>query len=101
LFNEFIICSCSKCYKRTSASTADVAVAIPKHFNCTGNGFIPVNVKGKVVPVIPLTEHHTLKADWGSGGTVQRILELGTTPRERAPVIHWIGGWVGPRAGKT
>jgi hypothetical protein len=21
------------------------------------------------------------------------------TPRERAPVTHWIGGWVGPRAG--
>jgi hypothetical protein len=20
------------------------------------------------------------------------------TPRERAPVTHWIGGWVGPRA---
>jgi hypothetical protein len=20
------------------------------------------------------------------------------TPRERAPSIHWIGGWVGPRA---
>jgi len=20
-------------------------------------------------------------------------------PRERAPGIHWIGGWVGPRAG--
>jgi hypothetical protein len=39
-----------------------------------------------------------MKADWGSGGTVQRILELGTTPRERAPVIHWIGSWVGPRA---
>jgi len=21
------------------------------------------------------------------------------TPRERAPSTHWIGGWVGPRAG--
>jgi hypothetical protein len=21
------------------------------------------------------------------------------TPRERAPTPHWIGGWVGPRAG--
>jgi len=20
------------------------------------------------------------------------------TPRERAPITHWIGGWVGPRA---
>jgi hypothetical protein len=22
----------------------------------------------------------------------------GSTPRERAPDTHWIGGWVGPRA---
>jgi hypothetical protein len=41
-----------------------------------------------------------------------RILDLGTRwrwvvsftprplyPRERAPSTHWIGGWVGPRAG--
>jgi hypothetical protein len=21
------------------------------------------------------------------------------TPRERVPITHWIGGWVGPRAG--
>jgi hypothetical protein len=28
-----------------------------------------VKVKGKVVPVLPLTEHHTMKAYWGSGGT--------------------------------
>jgi hypothetical protein len=27
-------------------------------------------------------------------------LHLGRfTPRERAPVTHWIGGWVGPRSG--
>jgi hypothetical protein len=47
----------------------------------------------------------------GSTGTAPRILDLGTrwsewsasrpgrfTPRERAPVTHWTGGWVGPRA---
>jgi hypothetical protein len=52
-----------------------------------------------------------MEAYWGSGGKVPRILDLGTrcewsasrpggfTPRERAPSTHWIGGWVGPRAG--
>jgi hypothetical protein len=50
-----------------------------------------------------------MKTYWG---VEVRILDLGTldggewsvsrpgrfTPRERAPVIHWIRGWVGPRA---
>jgi hypothetical protein len=31
---------------------------------------------GKVVPVV-LTEHHTIKAYWGSGDIVPRILGLG------------------------
>jgi hypothetical protein len=47
----------------------------------------------------------------GSGGIALRILDLGTSwwwsasrpgcfnPREKAPGTHWIGGWVGPRAG--
>jgi hypothetical protein len=48
----------------------------------------------------------------GSGGIAPLILDLGTrwkwvvsftpgrfAPRERAPGTHWIGGWVGPRAG--
>jgi hypothetical protein len=47
-----------------------------------------------------------------SGGIAPRILELSTrwdewsvsrpdffTPRERAPITHWIGGCVGPSAG--
>jgi hypothetical protein len=34
--------------------------------------------KGKVVPVLLLTEHHAIKAYWGNGGTVPRILDLGT-----------------------
>jgi hypothetical protein len=29
---------------------------------------------GKVVPVLPLTEHHAMKAQWGSGGTAPPIL---------------------------
>jgi hypothetical protein len=54
-----------------------------------------------------------MKADWGSGGFAPRILLTPTldggdcpdsrpgrfTLRERAPGTHWIGGWVGPRAG--
>jgi hypothetical protein len=48
----------------------------------------------------------------GNGCIDPYFLELGTsagewstsrpgsfTPGERAPGIHWIGGWVGPRAG--
>jgi hypothetical protein len=35
-----------------------------------------VKVKGKVVSV--LTEHHAMKAYWGSGGIAPRILDLGT-----------------------
>jgi hypothetical protein len=58
-----------------------------------------------------LTEHHAMKAYWGSGG-VPRIftsaLDGGewsaSRPgrfirRERAPGTHWIGGWVGRIAG--
>jgi hypothetical protein len=53
-----------------------------------------------------------MKTYWGSGDIVPRILNLGTkwncmvsfmpvrfTTGDRAPVTHWIGGWVGPRAG--
>jgi hypothetical protein len=64
------------------------------------------------VPVLSfLIEHHATRTYWGSGGIVPRSLGLGTrwersasrpgrfTSRERTPGIHWIGGWVGPRAG--
>jgi hypothetical protein len=53
-----------------------------------------------------------MKAYWRNGGIAPRILDLaldgaewsssrpgGFTPRERAPITHWIGGWVGPRTG--
>jgi hypothetical protein len=53
-----------------------------------------------------------MKAYWGSGDIVQRILASPLdgdewsasrpgrfTPRERAPGTNWIGGWVGPRTG--
>jgi hypothetical protein len=37
--------------------------------------------KGKVVPVLILTENHATKAYWGSEGLATRILNLGTTWR--------------------
>jgi len=56
--------------------------------------------------------HHAMKAYWGSKVIAPRILDLGSrwrrvvsftsgrlTPSERTPGTHWIGGWVGPRAG--
>jgi hypothetical protein len=52
-----------------------------------------------------------MKASWESGGIAPRIVTSALdggewsasrpgrfTPRKRAPGIHWIGGWVGPRA---
>jgi len=34
--------------------------------------------KGKVVPVLFLTEHGAMKAYWGSGGIAPHIVDLGT-----------------------
>jgi hypothetical protein len=72
----------------------------------------PTQRTGKV-PVLFLTQHHTMKTYWGSGCTAPRILNLGNRwrrvvscthlplyppPTERAPGTHWIGGWMCPRA---
>jgi hypothetical protein len=61
-----------------------------------------------------LTEHHAMKAYWGSGGISPRILDLSTRwrrvvsfvlrplyPQGKNPLspTHLIGGWVGPTAG--
>jgi len=67
--------------------------------------------KGKVVSMLFLTEHHTMKMFWWSGGITSRIIDLGTrsrsvvrfTPRPlypqgKNPRTHWLGGWVGSRA---
>jgi hypothetical protein len=63
-------------------------------------------------PISCLIRHHAMRTYWGNGGIAPRILNLGTRwkwvvsfmprphyPRRKSPVIHWIGGWVGPRAG--
>jgi hypothetical protein len=65
--------------------------------------------KDKIVPeLLFLTKHHTMKAYWGSGFIAPRFLDGGEwspslpgrfTSRERAPGTHWIGDWVGSRAG--
>jgi hypothetical protein len=50
--------------------------------------------KVKVVPV------HAMKAYRGSRGTAPHILNLRRDLRpEKNPGAHWIGGWVGSRAG--
>jgi hypothetical protein len=59
-----------------------------------------------------LTKHHAMKAYLGVevylhaflisalDGNNRSASRTGRfIPRERAPVTHWIGGWVGPRAG--
>jgi hypothetical protein len=58
-----------------------------------------------------LTEHHAMKAYWGSGVQLPASLTLALdgcewsasclvhfTPSEKAPGTYWIGGWVVPRA---
>jgi hypothetical protein len=39
-----------------------------------GGEFLEYLCKGKVVPVLLLTEHHAMKAYWGSGGIAPLIL---------------------------
>jgi hypothetical protein len=59
-----------------------------------------------------LTAKHAMKAYWGGeiqfhafltsaldGGEWSVSRAGGFTPKERALGTHWIGGWVGPRAG--
>jgi hypothetical protein len=63
-------------------------------------------IKGKIFRVCFLTEHHAMKAYWGSGDISSRILDLGTkckwstsrsgcfTPRDRAAGSLWKeAGW--------
>jgi hypothetical protein len=70
------------------------------------------NREGKVVPLLPLTKHHAMKAYWGVevclhafltpalyGGERSASRPGRLTPTERAPDTHWRGGWVGPRDG--
>jgi hypothetical protein len=51
--------------------------------------------KGKVSPMFFLTEHHAMKAHWGSGGIASRPGR--PIPRERASGTHRTGGRAGPR----
>jgi len=65
-----------------------------------------IGAKGKINPI------HTSEGIWGSGGVASLILNLGFSWRwvvNLMPLLlssvkeplgpHWIGGWVGPRAG--
>jgi hypothetical protein len=72
---------------------------------------ISLKGKGKVVPVLLLTEHHTMKAYGGVKVQLHTFFDLALdgdewsasrpghfTLRERALGTHWIGGCVSPRA---
>jgi hypothetical protein len=65
--------------------------------------------KRKVKLSLCVTKHHAMKAYWRNSSTHSLISALDGgewsasrpgrfTPRKRAPGIHWIGGWVHPRA---
>jgi hypothetical protein len=69
-------------------------------------------IKVKFKLSLSLTKHHAIKTYWVNGGTVLRILNFFTSwrwvvsyasrplyPMGRAPGTHWIGRWMGSRAG--
>jgi hypothetical protein len=70
-----------------------------------------VCLKGKVFPVLKeAPDHEGVLGEWmySSTHSLTSALDEGEwsascpgrfTSRERAPATHWIGGWVGPRAG--
>jgi hypothetical protein len=70
---------------------------------------LPLQIMVKVKLSLCLTKHHTMKT-WMYRSTHSLTLALDGgewsvscpgcfTPRERAPGMHWIGCWVGLRAG--
>jgi hypothetical protein len=90
------------------------AVSIPGRGGELGPVLEPVSLqdcKGGVKSPCALTEHHAMKAYWGSevqlrpfstsapdGGEWAASRPGRFNPGERAPGIQWIGGWVCPRA---
>jgi hypothetical protein len=90
MYSEFIMC-----YVKTISNQSE----------------LKVKGKDKVVPLLFLTERYTVKMYLGEwrysfihsltlaldGGEWSASCPGHFTPRERAPGIHWIGGWVGPR----
>jgi hypothetical protein len=72
--------------------------------------YLRLSAQIKLSLILIKSPHH--EGVWGSGGIVQFFLDLGSKwrwvvrftprplyPRGKNPGIHWIGGWVGPRAG--
>jgi hypothetical protein len=73
---------------------------------------VKVKVKLKLSLCFLLTELNAIETYWGNGGIAHAFftsaLDGGKwsasrsgrfTTRERAPSTHWIGGWVGSKAG--
>jgi hypothetical protein len=84
---------------------------LPVHAKCPTRLTL-INVITLIVVPVLLTEHHDMRAIgrvevWPHAfltseldGSAWSASHPGRfTPRERAPDTHWIGGWVGPRAG--
>jgi hypothetical protein len=61
----------------------------------------PPIIKGEVIPVLNLAPRH--EDVWGNGGIappfLTSALDGGEWSGGRSPEYHWIGGWVGSRAG--
>jgi hypothetical protein len=83
-----------------------IFVTLPAYVKKRYKNHIFPKKKVEVKLSLYLAKHRVMKMYWRSVGIAPRILDLGTrwrwvvsfTPRERAPGIHWLGGWVGSRA---
>jgi len=62
-----------------------------------------MHVRKKVPVLFFLTEHHAMKAYSLTSALPESECKLhapaASPPGKRAPFTHWIGDWVGPRAG--
>jgi len=71
-----------------------------------------IKIKVKVKFSLCLTKHQAMETYWWVEVYIHAFFDLDTmwrwvvasrpdrfTPKERAPGTHWIGAWVGPRAG--
>jgi hypothetical protein len=98
-------------YRGCISNTSRMNIGCSTTYNCLHNFQICNKSEGKVVPVFNYASrqegvlgewryrsmHSLTSALYGGELSTSRLGRF--IPRERAPGIHWIGGWVGPRAG--
>jgi hypothetical protein len=102
---------CMYIYRESSKRRNKTNMA-PEKSTQRPNTTLPQDIQSSIGTKSFLAEHHAMKAYWESGGIDLRILASARdggewsvsrssrfTPRKSAPGTHWIGGWVGPRAG--